>query len=62
MEFNHFELHLDKPAAQLAEELKSGDDLVELRWFSREEISGIQQIPGGKEFFIEAGYMDPVSN
>ena len=58
MQFNHFEVHLDKPAAELAQELKPGDDLVELRWFGRDELPNVQQIPGGEEFFVEAGYMD----
>lgn len=62
MKFNRFEIHLDKSAEQLTRELKPGDDLVELRWFSREELPYAQQIPGGAEFFIEAGYMDAVSS
>jgi 8-oxo-dGTP pyrophosphatase MutT (NUDIX family) len=57
MEFNHFEVRLDKPADVLAKELVPGDDLVELRWFSKDEISNIRQIPGGKEFFKKSGYL-----
>jgi 8-oxo-dGTP pyrophosphatase MutT (NUDIX family) len=57
MEFNHFEVHLDKTANQLTKELQPGDDLVKLRWFSPDEIRGIKQIPGGREFFIGAGYI-----
>jgi 8-oxo-dGTP pyrophosphatase MutT (NUDIX family) len=56
MEFHRFEVRLDKPAAELVE-LKPGDDLVELRWFGPDELADVQQIPGGREFFIEAGYL-----
>ena len=59
MEFNYFEVHLNESAIRLSAELKPGDDLVELEWFSREEIPNILQIPGGQDFFIKAGYMDP---
>ena len=59
MEFNYFEVHLDKTADQLMDELRPGDDLVELQFFGPKETVGVQQIPGGKEFFIEAGYIKP---
>ena len=57
MEFNHFEVHLDRTADQLRDELQPGDDLVELQFFGRDELADVRQIPGGKEFFIEAGYI-----
>lgn len=56
MEFNRFEVHInDKLADEIELHLK--DDLIEARWFSKEELANIKQIPGGKEFFQEAGYI-----
>ncbi len=57
MIFNRFEIHLDQSAEELAESMKPGDDLVELRWFNQDELSKVQQIPGGREFFEEMGYI-----
>lgn len=57
MTFNRFEARLNKQAGDV--ELRPTDDLVELRWFDRDELSTINMIPGGKEFFVQAGYMDP---
>lgn len=56
MEFNRFEVHMDKNADEI--ELRLDDDLVEARWFTRDELPSVEQIPGGKEFFEEMGYMD----
>ncbi len=55
MEFHRFEVHIDKDAGAMM--LHPTDDLVEIRWFSREELPGVKQIPGGKEFFQQAGYI-----
>ena len=55
MEFNYFEVYVPKNASEV--ELSLTDDLVEAEWFSREELASVTQIPGGKEFFIEMGYM-----
>lgn len=55
MEFNRFEIVLDKNSDDIG--LNPTDDLIEMRWFSKEELSTIKQIPGGKEFFIQAGYI-----
>ena len=57
MTFNYYEVHLGSTAAELARTLKPGDDLVELRWFSRRELANVEQIPGGKEFFKQVGYL-----
>jgi 8-oxo-dGTP pyrophosphatase MutT (NUDIX family) len=57
MQFNRFEARLDKTAEELAHEVRPGDDLVELRWFAQNELADVEQIPGGKEFFIQAGYI-----
>ena len=57
MRFNRFEVRLAKTAAELSLDTKPGDDLVELRWFSSEELRDVKQIPGGKEFFIKQGYI-----
>lgn len=55
MEFNYFEVYVPKKANEV--ELALTDDLVEVAWFTREELPTVKQIPGGKEFFIEMGYM-----
>jgi ADP-ribose pyrophosphatase YjhB (NUDIX family) len=57
MEFNYFEVRIDQLAAELEKLLKPGDDLVELRWYTKDELASVQQIPGGKDFFREAGYL-----
>lgn len=56
MVFNRFEIRLEEDAADV--DMKAGDDLVELRWFTREELKSVELVPGGREFFIEAGYID----
>ncbi len=57
MEFNRFEVHIDDKNADDIE-LNLEDDLVEAKWFSRDELLEVKQIPGGKEFFEEMGYME----
>lgn len=57
MRFHRFELRLDKTATELNAEVKPGDDLVELKWMSHEELKNIEHVPGGKEFFKRAGYI-----
>lgn len=57
MEFNRFEIRLEKTAQELEAIIKPGDDLVELKWFTSEELKEIQQIPGGREFFEQMGYI-----
>ena len=56
MVFNYFEIHIDD---KNAEEIKlhPTDDLEEIKWFSKDELLKIKQIPGGKEFFQQAGYI-----
>lgn len=55
MIFNRFEARLNTPASEIT--LNPTDDLVELRWFGPEELADVEQIPGGREFFQEAGYI-----
>jgi 8-oxo-dGTP pyrophosphatase MutT (NUDIX family) len=55
MTFNRFEVRLNAPADGI--DLVAGGDLVGLRWFDSKELSDIKHIPGGKEFFIQAGYI-----
>jgi 8-oxo-dGTP pyrophosphatase MutT (NUDIX family) len=55
MTFNRFEARLDKPASEIG--LRPTDDLVELQWFDPDDLADVEQIPGGREFFIEAGYI-----
>lgn len=54
MEFNRFRVNIKD---KLADEIKLhlSDDLVETRWFSKDELSGVKQIPGGREFFQKIG-------
>lgn len=56
MAFYRFVLHLPTTAAET--KLCITDDLVELRWFDRAELKNVQQIPGGREFFIGQGWID----
>ena len=56
MEFNYFEIHIDDRNADDIE-LHLNDDLVEAKWFSKEELPNVKQIPGGKEFFEKMGYV-----
>ncbi len=55
MEFNRFEVHLDTNADET--KVFPSSDLVELRWFTPEELKTVNQIPGGKEFFEAMGYI-----
>jgi len=56
MEFNRFEINIDnKDAEDII--LHLTDDLVEIQWFNSEELKNVKQIPGGMEFFIQAGYI-----
>jgi len=57
MKFNRFKVSLDVTAEGLSQKIRPGDDLVELRWFSSEELKDVEQIPGGREFFTKAGYV-----
>lgn len=57
MEFNRFEIHIsEKDSTEI--NIHPTDELVELQWCTREQLKNIQQIPGGKEFFEKAGYID----
>lgn len=55
MEFNRFEIHLDQNAEEVV--FTPVSDLVELRWFTPEELLSVEQIPGGREFFQEMNYI-----
>lgn len=56
MKFHRFKIVIDdKTAGEI--KLQLGSDLVELRWFSKEELRDVKQIPGGKEYFQELGYI-----
>ncbi len=57
MDFNYFDIRLNKTSAELNKIQLPGDDLVMLRWFSPKELSEITQIPGGKETMMKAGYI-----
>ena len=56
MEFNRFEVSInDKKADEI--NLCPTDDLIEMKWFSMEELLNIKHIPGGLDFLKEAGYI-----
>jgi|GEM_PF-597253 len=55
MDFNYFEVHIDKPADEI--DTRLNDDLVEVRWYSREELPFVKYIPGGKKFMQNMGYI-----
>lgn len=57
MHFNHFEIRVPMTATELKEQIKPGDDLVELQIFMPDELKDVQQIPGGKEIFMKMGYV-----
>ena len=53
---------IDRPIASVviaAKDLavKPNDDLVQLRWFDERELEDVALVPGGREFFIQAGYI-----
>ncbi len=52
MEFNLFEVHLNKSAQEYGY-LKPGDDFVELRWFSPEEQARIKQAGSRTQIFTK---------
>ena|SRR5680860_15207 len=56
MEFNRFEVNIDDKNAEKIVLLPT-DDLIEMRWFDSKELKNVKQIPGGREFFIQAGYI-----
>ena len=56
MEFNRFQIIIDKPAHDI--ETILSDDLIEVKWFTREELATIQLVPGGREFFEKIGLID----
>lgn len=55
MTFNRFEVRLSQKASDVA--ISAGDDLVELKWFSEDELNNAEMVPGGREFFVEARYL-----
>lgn len=61
MEFNRFRVSMPQDAEVLSQQVRPGDDLVELRWFGPEELASVEQIPGGREFFQEIGLIQEAS-
>ena len=57
MHFNYFEIRAPLSAAELSEQIRPGDDLVELRVVMPNELGDLQQIPGGRELFVKMGYL-----
>lgn len=57
MHFNHFEVRMSQTADDLVDIIQPGDDLATLQFFTADELKDVQQIPGGKEIFIQLGYI-----
>ena len=55
MEFNRFKIDMDQNADDI--KITLGDDLVEAKWFTREEIAATERMTGGREFFQQMGYI-----
>jgi 8-oxo-dGTP pyrophosphatase MutT (NUDIX family) len=56
MEFHRFEVKIDDKNAKDIQ-LHLGSDLVEIKWFTLQGLPYVRQIPGGKEFFEQMGYI-----
>lgn len=57
MEFNRFEIKIhDKKSNEI--KITPTDDLIEIKWFSAEELLNIKHIPGGLEFLKNSGYIN----
>jgi 8-oxo-dGTP pyrophosphatase MutT (NUDIX family) len=56
MNFNRFEVRLNQNADDIVISPQT-EEFEQICWFTPEELSSIQQIPGGREFFINQGYM-----
>jgi len=55
MRFNRFEVLLPQDAEAVT--LRDEGDLHGFRWFSPDELRDAEQIPGGREFFEQMGYI-----
>lgn len=54
MEYNYFRIDInDKIADKI--ELQFGDDLVEVRWFDKESLAKVNNVPGSREFLEKNG-------
>jgi 8-oxo-dGTP pyrophosphatase MutT (NUDIX family) len=43
MDINRFEIHINKDADEIV--LNPSDDLIEVKWFDKEELANAKQIP-----------------
>lgn len=59
MKFHRFEVWLPYDADEVV--CPESEEFAEFRWYSRDELPYVEQIPGGREFFIKQGYMDDVA-
>ena len=55
MTFHRFEARLERVAELV--QTRPSDDLIQLRWFTKEELGKIEHVPGGEEFFRKAHYL-----
>ncbi|HEX5797376.1 MAG TPA: NUDIX hydrolase [Candidatus Saccharimonadales bacterium] len=56
MDFHHFMARLGGIASSF--EFLPGGDLKELQWFNRQDRSGAEQIPVGRDMMLQAGLID----
>ena len=56
MTFNRFEVRLGLNAEKVVIPDHT-NEFEQMRWFAPDELESIEQIPGGREFFISQGYI-----
>jgi hypothetical protein len=57
MTFNRFEARLPETAVELEKHVRPGPEFARIGWFDGEKLARLNQIPGGREFFVEMGYI-----
>jgi 8-oxo-dGTP pyrophosphatase MutT (NUDIX family) len=55
MAFHRFEIRILQNADDII--LAGDSEFIEMQWFDRDTLIDIKQIPGGKDFFMEMGYI-----
>lgn len=58
MEFNRFVARLPQTADELHGLTRESGDLINLQWFDRQELTTVEQIPGGREMMVAEGFID----
>jgi 8-oxo-dGTP pyrophosphatase MutT (NUDIX family) len=55
MAFHRFDIRIQQNADDII--LSGNGEFIEMQWFDRDALRDIKQIPGGKDFFMEMGYI-----